>query len=124
MRINQQFIVVATITLTGANTDFRVIIPRQFASSRYQILSAVATARTGGAGAATLGLFTGAGGTGTTLVTNVALGSLVGADLIQTLTLAAGALNTLVTAGTLFWRVGTAGLNSCDARLVVSEVGP
>jgi len=123
MRVNQQFRVPLTLTLTGANTDFQVVIPRAFASSRYQILTAKAFGRAAGIGAATVGLFTAAGGGGTTLVTNVAP-ALAGVDVIFQFTLAAGALSALVTAETLFWRVGTAGVNSCDVELLISEVGP
>jgi hypothetical protein len=123
VRINQQFRVPATLTLTGANTDFQVVVPRQFATSRYQIVSARAFGRAAGIGTATVGLFTGAGGTGTTLIANVAP-ALGGVDVIFNFTLAAGALSALVTAGTLFWRVGTAGANSCDVELLISEVGP
>jgi hypothetical protein len=123
MRVNQQFRVPSTLILTGATTDFPVVVPRAYTTNRYQILTAKAFGRAAGIGAATLGLFTAAGGGGTILVAAVAP-VLGGVDVIFPFTLAAGALSSLRTEQTLFWRVVVAGANSCDVELLISEVGP
>jgi hypothetical protein len=119
----QRILCIRNIPLTGANTDFQVAVPLNSNTVRYKIISAEAVALGVSAGAATIGLFTAAAGGGTTLITNVALSGLTGVGLIQSLALAAGALNNVVTASPLFWRVGSAGLNSVDLYITLSELG-
>lgn len=57
---------------------------------------------------ATLGLFTGAGGTGVTIVANAALTGLTGSTIVLDRTVAATALTPLVTATRIYLRTGTA----------------
>jgi uncharacterized protein (UPF0261 family) len=111
------------ISLVGANTDFPIIIPRLSTAQRSLLLSAIAISNGVSAGAATLGLFTAAGGGGTTLIANVALASLTAVNALQVLTLAAGATGTALSGSPIFARVGTAGLNSIDLELIFSDAG-
>jgi hypothetical protein len=120
---SQRVILRRSIVLTAGNTDFPIIIPSLATTQRSLLLSAIAMSNGISAGAATLGLFTAAGGGGTTLVTNVALASLTAVNALQVLALAAGATGTALSTSPIFARVGTAGLNSIDLELIFSDAG-
>lgn len=66
------------------------------------------TGATANGATATLGVFTAAGGTGATIVADAALTGLSGSTIVLDRTVAATALTPIVTANTLYIRVGTA----------------
>jgi hypothetical protein len=66
------------------------------------------TGATANGATATLGLFTGAGGTGVTIVADAALTGLTGNTVVLDRTVAATALTPKVTTNTIYPRVGTA----------------
>ena len=92
----------------GATTDFPVVVP--FGGRGYIINRVLVTDALGGSSAlALLGLFTLAGGTGTTIITAVALTTHTGPTLVSSRTIiAAAAQTTALTASTLFIRITTA----------------
>jgi hypothetical protein len=112
------------LTVTG---DTVIAVPRWFDNFKYQVISVNAfLGRAIGVGITpTLGLFSAAGGGGTTLVATALLNvNLSGADMIFALTLTAAASAETLSSPSLFARVGVAGLNSIDLEILISEVGP
>ena len=92
----------------GATTDFPVVIP--FGGRGYIINRVLVTDALGGSsGSALLGLFTLAGGLGTTIITAAALTTHTGPTLVSSRTIiAAAAQTTALTVPTLFLRITTA----------------
>jgi hypothetical protein len=119
----QRTIIMRGIPLTVALTDYPLELPRLYNGQRTLLVSAIAICKNISASSATFGLFTGAGGTGTTLVSTVALTTLNSYNAFQVLTLTAGATGGLITTSPIFARVGTAGMGSMDLELVISDVG-
>jgi hypothetical protein len=118
------FPVYATISFDVANTDFAINIPRRFTTAKYQVTAATMFLNAAiGIGNPTFGLFSAAGGGGLTLVTNATMPSLIAADTIQALTLAASASSKTLSGAQLFGRVGTAGLNLATLELLIGEIG-
>lgn len=114
------------ISLATALVDTPLVLPRLYTGQRTQLVSAIAISKGISAGGASFGLFTGAGGTGTTLVASVALSTLVALNAFQVLTLAAGATGTLITNSPIFARVitaGAGGIGMIDLELIISDVG-
>lgn len=96
-----------SVATDGANTDAATIdIP---VATGYIIDSVVAYNASGDNTLATLAVFTGAGGTGVTIVANAALGAThAAATGVTQRTVAATAVTPKVSDGTLYLRVGTA----------------
>jgi len=94
-----------TIATSAASTDAAEIdVPvHSFRVTHVTIYNA-----TGNNSLATLGVFTGAGGTGATIVANAALTSHTASTVVSESTVAATALTPRVTADKLYIRVGTA----------------
>lgn len=90
-----------------ANTDFAIDVPVG-GTSGFIVDSVVVYNATGNLATATLGVFTGAGGTGATIVADAALTGLTGATVVLQRTVAATAVTPQVSADTLFVRIGTA----------------
>jgi hypothetical protein len=109
-----------TFSLTSGSTDFRFPMPRPYSNFSYQIDSLRAIAVGGGAGSASIGIFTSPGGAGLTLVSTVLLSSLTASNSVQSLTLASAALNKILDVGVLFIRVVASGTNSCTIQMSVS----
>lgn len=81
----------------------------------------LATGATANGATATLGIFTGAGGTGNTIVANAALTGLTGSTIVLASTVAATALTPKVTSPTLYFRTGTAsGVSGSGIDVTVS----
>lgn len=93
-----------TVDLNVATSDNAITM----LSSRYVIDKIMIEAATANTNTATAGLFTAAGGGGTTLAADQSLAALTASTKFKNLTNAAVVGTDVVTAGTLYFRVGTA----------------
>jgi hypothetical protein len=123
MTISSQLTPQVVVPLTSGSVDIPFRIPRLYTDYKYQIQSIRAIAIGGGAGSASIGIFTSPNGAGLVIVATTLLSSLTAANAAQSLTLSAGALNKIQQyqqSGLLYIRVGASGTNSCAVQMVLS----
>lgn len=107
-------------SINAAGTDNSIIVPAGVGKWRPTKLTITDASITLAASIATLGLFTGAGGTGTTLVTAALLTTLTGATKCFDMTLLAAASNDYLTSNTIFLRNVIAHGSAATVRALLS----
>lgn len=114
----------ASVNMNSANTDHQItLIPW----AKYRVRAIIienCSANLGATSTATLGVFTGAGGTGNTLVTSATIAGLTASTKFVSLTLAANATTDTQTASSIYARVGIAqgSAATCDVSLYVDPL--
>ena len=94
----------ATATTDAAEIDIPVALASGFIIDSVHVYNA----QGGSSASATLGVFTGAGGTGVTIVADAALTGVTGPTVVSARTVAATAVTPIVRADRVFVRIGTA----------------